>query len=108
MSIYYAAVLSWEELQGFIALLAHSSEETITPGQGWRWDLREETTYFTIYLQTGLVRKLEKVRITTVLRGKLLPVSTQGGFSSNILSNVNFNITPVFHKIANDNLHGTP
>lgn len=107
MSIYHATVSSWAELQGFIALLAHRNEETTTPGQGWRWDLREETIYFTIYLQTGFVRKLEKVRITIVLRGKLLPVSTQGGFSSNILSIVNFN-TPAFHKIANDNLHGTP
>lgn len=108
-SIYDTTVLAWEELQGCIALLAHSSEETTTPGQGWRWDLREDTMYFNIYLQTGFVRKPEEVRITTVLRGKWLPVSIQGGFSHNILSNVNFNTTTaVFHRIANDSLHGTP
>lgn len=109
MSIYYAALLSWEELQGFIAILSHRSEETTIPGQAWAWDLREETLYFNIYVQTGFVRKLKKVRVITVLRRKLLPVSNQGGFSSNILSNVDFNTTiAVFHKIANYNLHGTP
>lgn len=109
MSIYYAAVLSWEELQGFISLLSHRSEEITIPGQGWTWDLTEETLYFNIYVQTGFVRKLEKVRVTTVLRRKLLPVSIQGGFSSNTLSNFNFNTTTaVFHKIANYNLHGIP
>lgn len=109
ISIYQAAVLSWGELQGFTALLTHRSQENTTPGQGWTRDLREETLYFTIYVQTHFVRKPEKVRVTTVLRGKLLPVSIQRGSSSNILSNVNFNnTTAVFHKIANDNLHSTP
>lgn len=84
-------------------------QENTTPGQGWTRVLREETMYFNIYVQTHFVRKLEKVKVTAVLRRKLLPVSIQGGSSSNILSNVNFNTyTAVFHKIANDNLNGMP
>lgn len=109
MSIYYAVAESWEELPDFIAFLTHRGEEITIPGQGWTWDLREETLYFNIYVQIGFVRKLEKVRVATLLRGKLLPVSIQGGFSSNILSKVNFNTTTALsHKTANYNFQGTP
>ena len=97
MSIYYATVSSREELQDFIVLLTYRKQNTRKPplpGLGWRHDLTEETIHFNnTYLQTGFVRKLEKGRITTVLRGELLRISIQGGFSSNMLSYVNFNTT---------------
>lgn len=85
MRIYHATDFSWEELQGFIVLLTYRKQTTQKPplpSLGWRCDLTEETVYFkNIYLQTDFVRKLEKGRITAVLRGELLWISIQGGFS---------------------------
>lgn len=95
--------------EGSIAFIAHRSEETTIPGQGWTWDLREETLYFNIYVLTGFVRKLEKFRVTTVLRGKLLLVLIQGDFPATFFPMAIFRTTTVvFQNIANDNLHGTP
>lgn len=95
MSIYYTTVFSREELQGFVVLLTYrkQTQKPPPPGLGWRLDRTEETGYFYIYIQPGFVRKLEKYRITTVLRGELLWTSIQDGFSSNMLSYVNFNTT---------------
>lgn len=85
MRIYHATDFSWEEMKGFIVLLTYRKQTTQKPplpSLGWRCDLTEEMVYFkNIYLWTGFVRKLEKGRITTVLRGELLWICIQGGFS---------------------------